>query len=124
MKLLKEIYLLLLSQRIYFFLCDTEKPFIFLYHNYSQTYIFQDQSKTSCWHILVTCCFCNFEAKNVTTNNFCISFLPPCGKICVFPMTTSTCYAQLCLPWIHGNPSFWIPVPHVPLYFSDVRFTT
>ena len=34
------------------------------------------------------------------------------------------CYAQLCLSWIPGNPSLWIPVPPVSLYFSDVRFTT
>ncbi len=34
------------------------------------------------------------------------------------------CYAQLCLPWIPGNASLWIPMPPVSLYFSDVRFTT
>ncbi len=27
------------------------------------------------------------------------------------------CYAQLCLSWIPGNPSLWIPVPPVSLYF-------
>ncbi len=36
----------------------------------------------------------------------------------------NVCYAQLCLAWIPGNPSLWIPVPPVSLYFSDVRFTT
>ncbi len=33
------------------------------------------------------------------------------------------CYSQLYLLWIPGNPSLWIPMPPVSLYFRDVRFT-
>ncbi len=31
----------------------------------------------------------------------------------------AACYSQLGLPWIPWNPSLWIPVPPVSLYFSD-----
>ncbi len=32
-------------------------------------------------------------------------------------------YTQLCLPWSPMNPSLWIPVPPVSLYFHDIRVT-
>ncbi len=41
-----------------------------------------------------------------------------------FDYREGECYAQLCLAWIPGNPSLWISMPPVSLYYSDVRFTT
>ncbi len=57
------------------------------------------------------------------TNNTCWAWENKWQETSTAHHSTNTCYAHLCLPWIPRNPSLWISMPPVSLYFSDVRFT-